>query len=91
MPTRQRRSPVKSGSSTRRSSAENRPRPRVGGRREALLQVIKGEPSGLSRGRIFERMAIRGDKTAEKSISNALTALTKNNQVSRREGKYVIG
>jgi hypothetical protein len=36
-------------------------------------------------------MAIKGDKTAEKSVSNALTALTKSNQVSRREGKYVIG
>ena len=90
-PTRQRRGPVKSGPSTRQSSAENHPRPRVGGRRAALLQVIGGEPNGLSRGQIFERMAIKGDKTAEKSVSNALTALTKNNQVSRREGRYVIG
>ncbi len=56
-----------------------------------MLQVIGGEPNGLSRGQIFERMAIKGDKTAEKSVSNALTVLTKNNQVSRREGKYVTG
>jgi hypothetical protein len=90
-PTRQRRGPGKSEVSTRQSSAEIRPRARVGGRREALLQVIRGEPNGLSRGQIFERMAIKGDKSAEKSVSNALTALTKNNQVSRREGKYVIG
>ncbi len=90
-PIRQRRGPGKSSASTRRSSAEIRPPARVGGRREALLQVIGGEPNGLSRGQIFERMAIKGDKTAEKSVSNALTALTKNNQVSRREGKYVIG
>jgi Fe2+ or Zn2+ uptake regulation protein len=90
-PTQQRRGPGKSEVPTRQSSAEIRPRARVGGRREALLQVIQGEPNGLSRGQIFERMAIKGDKTAEKSVSNALTALTKNNQVSRREGKYVIG
>ena len=90
-PTRQRRGPVRSGTSTRQLSEEIRPRARVGGRREALLQVIGGEPSGLRRGEIFERMAIKGDKTAEKSVSNALTALTKSNQVSRREGKYVIG
>jgi hypothetical protein len=90
-PTRQRRSPGKSEVSTRQSSAEIRPRARVGGRRGALLQVIGGEPSGLSRGQIFERLGLKGDKSAEKSISNALTALTKNNQVSRREGKYVIG
>ncbi len=90
-PTRQRRGPGKSKVPTRQSSAEIRPRTRVGGRRQALLQVIGGEPSGLSRGEIFERMAIKGDNSAEKSVSNALTALTKNNQVSRREGKYVIG
>jgi hypothetical protein len=90
-PIRQRRGLGKSEVSTRQSSAEIRPRARVGGRREALVQVIRGEPNGLSRGQIFERMAIKGDKTAEKSVSNALTALTKNNQVSRREGKYVIG
>jgi hypothetical protein len=89
--TRQRRGPGKSKAAARQSLAESRPRPRVGGRREALLKVIGGEPSGLSRGQIFERMAIKGDKTAEKSVSNALTALTKSNQVSRREGKYVIG
>jgi hypothetical protein len=46
---------------------------------------------GLSRGEIFERMGLKGNKSAEKSVSNALTALTKSNQVSRREGKYVIG
>lgn len=90
-PTRQLRGPIQSGTSSRRSSAENHSRRRIRGRREALLQVIGGEPGGLSRGQIFERMAIKGDKTAEKSVSNALTALTKNNQVARREGKYVIG
>jgi hypothetical protein len=89
--TRQRRGRGKSEASSRQSSGENRSRPRVGGRREALLKVIGAEPSGLNRGQIFERMAIKGDKTAEKSVSNALTVLTKSNQVSRRDGKYVIG
>jgi hypothetical protein len=36
-------------------------------------------------------MGLKGDKSAEKSVSNALTALTKGNQVFRRDGKYVIG
>jgi hypothetical protein len=90
-PTRQRRGSAKSEASTRQSDAEIRPRAQRGSRREVLLQVIGREPNGLSRGEIFERMAIKGDKSAEKSVSNALTALTKSNQVSRREGKYVIG
>jgi hypothetical protein len=90
-PTRERRGPVKSGPSTQQSSPEIRSPPQRASRREALLKVIGGEPNGLSRGQIFERMAIKGDKTAEKSVSNALTALTKNNRVSRRDGRYVIG
>jgi Fe2+ or Zn2+ uptake regulation protein len=90
-PTRQRRGPGKSKVPTRQSSADIRPRTRVGGRREALLKVIGENPNGLRLSEIFEHMGLKGDKSAEKSISNALTALTKNNQVSRREGKYVIG
>ena len=59
-----------------------------GSRREALLQVIRENPDGLRRGEILERMGLKGDKAGEMSVSNALTALTKGNQVSRHEGKY---
>ena len=69
--------------------ARTRPQARRGSRREALMQVIKDNPSGLSRGEILERMGLKGDKAGEMSVSNALTALTKSNQVSRRDGKYV--
>jgi hypothetical protein len=61
---------------------------RRGSRREELLQLIKDNPSGLARGEILERMGLKGDKSGEMSVSNALTALTKSNQVSRYEGKY---
>jgi hypothetical protein len=90
-PTRQPRGPRRSAGSIQQSSARTGARPRAGSRREALLQVIGEQPAGLSRGEIFQRMGLKGNKSAEKSVSNALTALTKNNQVSRREGKYVIG
>src|SRR5437762_876090 len=39
-----------------------RPQARRGSRREALMQVIKDNPSGLSRGEILERMGLKGDK-----------------------------
>jgi hypothetical protein len=65
-----------------------RPQARRGSRREALLQTIRENPSGLKRGEILERMGLKGDKAGEMSVSNALTALTKSNQVSRHEGKY---
>jgi len=91
-PSRQPRGSRQSGpSSMQTSMAELRPRPQAGSRREALLHVIGEHPNGISRGEIFERMGLKGNKSAEKSVSNALTALTKNNQVFRREGKYVIG
>ncbi|HEY2528911.1 MAG TPA: hypothetical protein VGJ20_13360 [Xanthobacteraceae bacterium] len=89
-PSRQPRGPRKSGASDKQSSAEPRARPQAGSRRETLLRVI-AEANGLSRGEILQRMGLTGNKSAEKSVSNALTALTKNNQVSRREGKYVTG
>ena len=89
-PTRQPRGAGRSGASITQSS-EPRPRPQTGTRREALVQVIGEQPNGLSRGEIFERMGLKGNKSAEKSVSNALTALTKSNRVARREGKYVIG
>jgi len=63
-------------------------RVRRGSRREELLNLIR-EGNGLSRGEILERMGLKGDKSGEMSVSNALTALTKRNQVRREGGKYL--
>jgi hypothetical protein len=83
---------AKSGkaAATTRQKAGTRRQARRGSRREALLQVIQSSTVGLSRGEILERMGLKGDKSGEMSVSNALTALTKSNHVSRREGKYVV-
>jgi tetratricopeptide (TPR) repeat protein len=56
-------------------------------RREQLLNVIR-EGNGLSRSEILERMGLKSDKSGEMSISNALAALTKTNQVRREGDKY---
>lgn len=69
--------------------ARVRPQARRGSKREALMQVIKDNPGGLARKDILERMGLKGDKAGEMSVSNALTALTKANQVIRRDGRYV--
>jgi hypothetical protein len=84
------RGPGASQTSATQLPPEPRPRPRLRSRREALLRVIAENPADLSRGEIFVHLGLKGDKSAEKSVSNALTALTKNNHVARREGKYVI-
>ena len=48
-----------------------------------MLELIR-QSDGLSRGEILERMGLKGDKSGEMSVSNALTALTKSNQVSAK-------
>jgi hypothetical protein len=58
---------------------------RRGSKREELMKVIR-EGGGLTRGQILEKMGLKGDKAGEMSVSNALTALTKANQV-RRDGR----
>lgn len=64
-------------------------RSRRGSKREGLLALIKENPAGLRRADILEKMGLKGDKAGEMSVSNALTALTKSNQVARSDGKYV--
>ena len=73
------------------SSAPTARAGRRGSKREGLLAVIKANPDGLGRGEILEKMGLKGDKSGEMSVSNALTALTKIGQVVRLDGKYRLG
>jgi hypothetical protein len=80
---------AKTGKAGPRAQADRQPRARRGSRREALLELIR-QSDGLSRGEILERMGLKGDKSGAMSVSNALTALTKSNQVRREGGKYRV-
>ena len=61
-----------------------------GSRREELIKLITSS-KGLTRGEILAKMGLKGNKTGEMSVSNALTALTKSKQVARKDRKYVAG
>ncbi len=79
---------AKSGKAARQQAPAGRQsRARRGRRREGLLELIR-QSDGLSRGEILERMGLKGDKAGEMSVSNALTALAKRNQIRREGGKY---
>jgi hypothetical protein len=79
---------AKTGKAARQQAPAGRQsRARRGSRREGLLELIQ-QGNGLSRGEILERMGLKGDKAGEMSVSNALTALAKGNQVRREGGKY---
>lgn len=69
------------GGSSRRGGA---------GIRDPVLQLIKDNPAGLSRGEILQRLDLKGDKAGETSVSNALTALVKKKEVTRRGRKYRV-
>ena len=71
----------------RRRTGGTQQRARSGSKRDALLKLIQ-ESEGLTRGEILERMGLKGNKAGEMSVSNALTALTKGNQVVRHDGRY---
>ena len=62
---------------------------RRGEKRQAVLNLIKQNPIGLSRGEILLQMGVKGNRSAEQSVSNALSALKKADKVNSREGKYV--
>src|SRR3954469_6312574 len=81
---------AKTGEAVRQEPARRQRQARRGSRREGLLELIR-QSNGLSRGEILERMGLKGDKAGEMSVSNALTALAKSNQVRRDGGKYYPG
>ena len=52
--------------------------------------MLRQRPDGLTRGELLILMGVKGNKSGEQSVSNALSALTKHDQLGRREGKYVV-
>ena len=75
-------------SPARRTSTRRTSGVRSGSKRDELLNIIK-QGGGLTRGEILEKMGLKGNKSGEMSVSNALTSLTKANQVARKDRKYV--
>ena len=73
---------------TRRSAAKTGKRAPRGEKRRAVLELIQ-KSGGLTRGEILASLGVKGDKSAEQSVSNALTALKKQNLVASRDRKYV--
>jgi hypothetical protein len=74
----------------RATGVRRAPQTRHGSRREQLLQLIKSA-GGLSRGEILEKMGLKGNKSGEMSVSNALTALTKAGHVVRDASRKYVG
>ncbi len=77
------------GGTTRRQTAARQARP--GSRRDAVVAIVAQHPQGLKRGEMLEAMGLKGNKSGEMSVSNALTALVKEKRVVRdQSGAYTI-
>jgi DNA-binding transcriptional ArsR family regulator len=72
-----------------RKRAPGRPRAPRDEKRKAVLDLVRQHPEGLSRDDIPAAMEVKGNRSAEQSVSNALSALRKAGQLDSRDGKYV--
>ena len=61
---------------------------RRSGVREQVLDAVKAAPGGISRAKVLETMAAKGDKAAEQSVSNALAALKRAGAISLVDSLY---
>jgi hypothetical protein len=75
--------------STRSGSTSRATGSRRGRKRNGIMAVLSDNSHGLSRGEILVKLGLKGNKSGEMSVSNALTALSKSNQVVRKDGKYI--
>ncbi len=73
---------------------DNRGRP--ASRREPIMELLRGDPVGMTRREILTRLGLFDDNKNDpqrrpgKSVSNALYALMRENQIRLDDGKYMI-
>lgn len=59
-------------------------------RRDGILAMIKQHANGISRGDLLEAMALKGNKSGEQAISNALNNMKKAGAIVSKDGKYAV-
>lgn len=71
------------------TSAAPRTRGRRGDVRTNVIEAIK-DSNGLTRSELLIKLDAKGDKSAENSISNALSALKKAGTLAANDGVYTV-
>lgn len=61
---------------------------RRSGIRTDVLEALKAAPQGMPRAMLLEEMGVKGDKSGEQSVSNALSALKKAGEIDNEDGVY---
>lgn len=52
--------------------------------------MIKQHANGISRGDLIEAMGLKGNKSGEQSVSNALNNMKKAGEIVSTDGKYAV-
>jgi hypothetical protein len=73
----------------RKGGSSRAPQSRRGSKRNGIMAALADIPHGLTRGELLEKLGLKGNRSGEMSVSNALTAPTKGNQVVRKDGRYI--
>ncbi len=58
------------------------------GMSDKVLKMIKARPNGIKRAELLERMGVKGDKSGEQSVSNALSTLKRFGKLSAEGRVY---
>lgn len=77
-----------SASATPAPAKRTRRRRRVSRRAEIVAAIASFGAAGAGRADIIRRLDVKGDKSAEQSVSNALANLKKSGAVAHGDGKY---
>lgn len=63
---------------------------RRSGIRDEVLAQVKAHPDGITRADMLVTMNVRGDRSGEQSVSNALSALKKAGTITADDGVYTV-
>lgn len=59
-------------------------------RQDGILSLLKAAPHGLGRRDLLDKLGLKGNKSGEQSISNALNNMKKAGRISSKDGKYLV-
>ena len=89
VPAPARRRAPKADAGARAPVKPTRRRRKASRRAEIVAAIASFGEAGAGRAEIIETLNVKGDKSAEQSVSNALAALKKAGEVGHQDGKYV--
>ena len=60
-----------------------------GQRQQQIIDILNKHPTGIRRADILATLGVKGDKSGEQSVSNALNNMRKAGKITSADGKYL--